>query len=213
MQKVLAVLLSFIVLFPFNLAKAEQYTVTNQSLFDRLKGRIVIKTEDSGKAYYVSPYEKKMYYLSDANAAYQVMRQTGLGIGTNDLNKILVGTQFVTGTDADDDGDGLPNVMEKALGTLVNGRDTDGDGYDDYTEYANNYSPFNKLPVKSPVDSELVSRLSGRILLQVQGHGEAWYVYPIDHKRYYLGSQDDAYFIMRNLSLGINNADFNSLTQ
>lgn len=48
----------------------------------------------------------------------------------------------------------------------------------------------------------LAERLSGRILLQVQQHGEAWYINPSDLKRYYLKDGNEAYRIMRELSLG-----------
>lgn len=46
-------------------------------------------------------------------------------------------------------------------------------------------------------------RLSGRILLQVESHGEAWYVNPADLKKYRLQSPEDARFIMEKLGLGI----------
>ena len=42
----------------------------------------------------------------------------------------------------------------------------------------------------------------GYILLQVEAHGEAWYVYPITGKSYYLGRPIDAFNIMRKLALG-----------
>jgi|GEM_PF-2138894 len=48
----------------------------------------------------------------------------------------------------------------------------------------------------------MAERLSGRILLQVQQHGEAWYINPSDLKRYYLKDGAEAYRIMRELSLG-----------
>ncbi len=50
-------------------------------------------------------------------------------------------------------------------------------------------------------------RLAGRILLQVEAHGEAWYVDPVSLERYYLGRPADAYEIMRFRSLGITSAD------
>jgi lipoprotein-anchoring transpeptidase ErfK/SrfK len=53
--------------------------------------------------------------------------------------------------------------------------------------------------------------LSGKILLDVDNQGEAWYVYPGDFHRYYLGSPADAYGVMSNLSLGISNADFSKI--
>jgi len=56
----------------------------------------------------------------------------------------------------------------------------------------------------------LASQLSGRILLQVQSKGEAWYVNPANYKKYYLGKPDDAYNLMRQLSVGISEKEFAS---
>jgi hypothetical protein len=52
------------------------------------------------------------------------------------------------------------------------------------------------------VDKTLSAKLSGNILLQVQQHGEAWYVYPANNKKYFLGRPADAFSIMRSLGLG-----------
>ena len=57
----------------------------------------------------------------------------------------------------------------------------------------------------------LAQKLSGRILLQVQQKGEAWYINPVDLKRYYLGSPADAFAILRQLGLGITDADINTI--
>lgn len=56
-------------------------------------------------------------------------------------------------------------------------------------------------------DSNLSKRLSGRILLQVERHGEAYYIYPKDSKRYYMADGDEAYRIMRYLGVGITDKD------
>lgn len=45
----------------------------------------------------------------------------------------------------------------------------------------------------------------GKILLDVEQHGEAYYVNPVNGKGYYLGRPDDAFRIMRELGLGISN--------
>lgn len=52
--------------------------------------------------------------------------------------------------------------------------------------------------------------LNGRILLQVESHGEAWYVNPVNSQRYYLGRPNDAFSIMRSLGLGVSNANIES---
>ena len=56
-------------------------------------------------------------------------------------------------------------------------------------------------------DVKLVNRLRGKILLQVELNGEAWYVNPTNSKRYYMKDGNDAYKIMRELGLGITNQD------
>jgi len=53
----------------------------------------------------------------------------------------------------------------------------------------------------------LANRLKGRILLQVQQNGEAWYVYPKTCRRIYMKDGAAAYQIMRYLSLGITNSN------
>jgi len=54
---------------------------------------------------------------------------------------------------------------------------------------------------------QLSARLKGRILLQVEEHGEAWYVNPKDEKKYYMADGNEAYGIMRDLGVGITNSD------
>jgi len=54
-------------------------------------------------------------------------------------------------------------------------------------------------------------RLAGRILLRIGYYGKAYYVNPIDSKMHYLGRPYDAFQVMRNLSLGISNNDFNEI--
>lgn len=60
-------------------------------------------------------------------------------------------------------------------------------------------------------DYKLTQRLKGYILLQVESHGEAWYVHPDTGIRYYLKDGRAAYNIMRELSLGITNSDLDQI--
>ncbi len=63
----------------------------------------------------------------------------------------------------------------------------------------------------SSVSQTLRQRLGGRILLAVQSRGQAWYVNPVDDKRYFLGRPADAFNLMRRLALGISNQNFSAL--
>lgn len=53
-------------------------------LLQRLLGRIILRVEQHGEAYYIHP-EGNMFYLADGPAAYQIMRQASLGISNQDL--------------------------------------------------------------------------------------------------------------------------------
>lgn len=54
-------------------------------------------------------------------------------------------------------------------------------------------------------------RVAGQILLQVEEHGEAWYVFPDTGKRYYMKDGPTAYEMMRSFGLGITNSDLDKL--
>ncbi|OGF26272.1 hypothetical protein A2303_03690 [Candidatus Falkowbacteria bacterium RIFOXYB2_FULL_47_14] len=57
----------------------------------------------------------------------------------------------------------------------------------------------------------LADKLSGRILLQVEENGEAWYVGPEDKMRYFLGRPADAFALMREQGIGITDANLNRI--
>ncbi|MBI4252555.1 hypothetical protein HY623_00015 [Candidatus Uhrbacteria bacterium] len=61
-------------------------------------------------------------------------------------------------------------------------------------------------------DTKFARKLAGKIVLQVQAHGEAWYINPTNLKRYYLGRPADAFSVMRGLGLGISNADITTIS-
>ncbi|KKS34963.1 MAG: hypothetical protein UU95_C0006G0006 [Parcubacteria group bacterium GW2011_GWC2_42_12] len=140
--------------------------------------------------------------MADGATAYGALRKFGLGITDKDLAKIPLGleTRF---RDTDTDADGLADKLEEGLGTDANNPDTDNDGFKDGDEISQGHNPLGQG--KLTVDQKLVNRLNGRIVLQVQQRGQAWYLNPADGKRYYMKDGSAAYEIMRYLSLGITN--------
>ena len=115
-----------------------------------------------------------------------------------------IDTPSIESTLADSDDDGLPDNLENYYGTDKNNLDTDNDGFSDKEEVDTFHDPINPPGKISPA---LTNRFKGNILLQVKKHGEAWYVNPIDGKRYYLRDGDAAYMIMRKMGLGITDAN------
>ncbi|MEI8361228.1 MAG: hypothetical protein WCG01_03810 [bacterium] len=53
------------------------------------------------------------------------------------------------------------------------------------------------------VDKAFAQKYAGLIILQVEDSGQAWYVNPLDLKKYYLGKPIDALSVMKDLGLGI----------
>lgn len=70
-------------------------------------------------------------------------------------------------------------------------------------------------PTPAPATSSnfnLLEHVKGRLLLQVQQHGEIWYVSPVTGKRYQVTTAN-ALPLFRSLSLGITNADLGNIPE
>jgi hypothetical protein len=178
----------------------------NQKLTTRLKGSILLQVEEKGEAWYVHPLTGLRHYLADGPSAYTLMRDTGLGITNKDLSQIPIGIEE-RAEKIDSDQDGLDDQLEDGIGTDKNNPDTDGDGFNDGDEITSNHDPLGSGQLT--INQSLITRLTGRILLQVESHGEAWYLH--QGKRYYMKNGNLAYQIMRFLSLGITNEDLRSI--
>jgi hypothetical protein len=177
---------------------------------NKLVGRILLQVESKGEAWYVNPVDNKRYFLGKPEEAFAVMRRLSIGATTATLNKIRANVDIISPTDIDTDGDGLSDAVEGGLETDPNNPDTDGDGYGDYNEVKGGYNPFGAGSLK--FDDKLVTKNLGKIFLQVEKKGEAWYINPLNRERYYLSRPSDAFAIMRKLGLGITNADLAKIT-
>ena len=166
-------------------------------------GKIYLQVESHGEAWYVNPTDGLRYYLGRPADAFNIMRELGLGISNANIAKIPVGILAYSGND--NDNDGLPNDLESALGTNPNSADTDNDDIADPTELDELTNPNGSGQIS--VSQTLVNKFKGRILLQVEQHGEGWYVNPADGRRYFLGRPQNAFEIMYYLGVGISNAN------
>jgi hypothetical protein len=153
--------------FQGKILSKQNLNITNSSLYNNLKGKIILKTESKGEAYYINPNKKEMYFLSRPVIAFRVMREQGVGITNTNLEKIPVG---------------------------------------------GNCPSYNQnCDIKSSIDYKFANSQKGKIFLQIEGNGEAWYINPRDAKRYFLGRPADAFNIMKILGLGISNTNFERL--
>lgn len=132
---------------------------------------------------------------ADANI-YNLIIKLGEGLSNDDLRRIPLADVNLEGPD--EDGDGLSDIIEYAIGTDKANADTDGDGYSDKSEVLSGYDPL-RADEKMPIDEEFANTKKGMILLQVEQNNEAWYVSE-DGYRYFLGNPADAFQVMRSQS-------------
>ncbi len=86
---------AFRVMREFGLGITEKdFEKFNKNLPDKLWGRILMRVEARGEAYYVSPLDKKLYFLGRPSDAFRVMRELGLGIRNDDLQKVQIMNQY-----------------------------------------------------------------------------------------------------------------------
>ena len=204
MQQFIFIITVFFLSF---LAALSATKAVGQNLNQRLAGYILLQVQSHGEAWYVNPADNKRYYLGRPTDALKIMQKFSIGITNTNLAKIPLG--LIDYNSQDSDQDGLPNRLEQALGTNPQMADSDNDGYNDKEEISHGYNPLGAGLL--PFDYNFAKQQAGKIFLQVQSYGEAWYVNPSDNKRYYLDRPQDAFRIMRQLSLGITNQDLNQI--
>ncbi len=251
--------------------------VYNKEMYQRLRGKILLRVEKAGEAYYLHPQRQEMFFLNRPVDALRIMRSQGQGISDNDLSKIPIGIDNLSGPDQDQDGltdlserifktkitepdsdadgfwdrdeiglgyspltgsdikiadepeykgeklnflnlsgidtdhDGLSDLLEDALRTNKNKKDSDKDGFNDREEIAAGFNPLLGNGDRLKYDREFSRKHLGKIFLAVENNGEAWYVFPTNNERYFLGRPTDALAVMRQLGLGISEQDFKKL--
>lgn len=196
----------FLLLF-FGGIYVNNFILAENSLFNRLRGKILLQVEENGEAWYLNPLTNQAYFLGRPEDAFSIMKSSGIGISNLDIEKIPISLSILSGTDFDNDG--LPDALEDAIGANKNNPDTDKDGFNDFLEIENNFCP--KSSGKMPIDLNFSQKQAGKILIQAEQNGEAWYLNPDDNKRYFLGRPQDAFALMRKLGLGISNQDFKQI--
>ena len=132
---------------------------------------------------------------SSESNVYNLIIKLGVGITNEDFYRIALADANLEGVDADEDG--LSDEVEEALGTDFGKADTDGDGYSDKDEILSGFNPVGIGTIQ--IDQGYANQMKGKIILQVEQNGEAWYVNPGDGKKYFLGRPADAFKVMRNI--------------
>ncbi len=174
-------------------SKTDSY---KEVLFEKEKLEEKYKDERNSKDVAIKDIEKCEVKLDQTDAmVYAMIVSLGIGISNDNLAKIAVAEANFSGLD--NDGDGLSDSIEESLGTNKDKRDSDDDGFDDKLEILGNFNPNGEGNLS--IDDNFANAQKGKILLQVEGSGEAWYVNPSDAKRYFLGRPADALKLLANL--------------
>ena len=174
----------FLILIFFLMPLTWPAAVKAASLGKTLAGRILLNVEKNGEAWYVNPVNNNRYYLGRPADAFRIMRELAIGINNSSLARIETSER--------------DKKIGPALAAIAGLKEVASTTEDVILRIASSTPAYDK---------ETTKRLSGSILLQVEGNGEAWYLNPKDNKKYYLGRPTDAFRIMRELSLGITRED------
>jgi hypothetical protein len=124
------------------------------------------------------------------------------------IDKIPLAQYLPTMSGVDTDSDGIPDALEKLLGTDPDKSDTDGDGYSDKTEILSGYDPLG--PGKAVADKKILAANIGRI---VTDYNTSWYINPAEGRRYILNTDDSQVIqkLLASLAVGVSNADLNKI--
>ncbi|OGG91244.1 hypothetical protein A3H03_01750 [Candidatus Kuenenbacteria bacterium RIFCSPLOWO2_12_FULL_42_13] len=158
---------------------------------ERLVGRLLLAVEDKGRIHYVNPDDQKRYEVTFGNVM-SLFQNLALGISNADLNQILINPSSVS-----------------------EGKDTDGDGFNDKSEVMYGYnpeiasSPANRGNDKIKVNTKLSDRLIGKLLLQTEDRGRIWYV-DQGAKRWEV-TFGNVINLFTSLALGITNQDLTEI--
>jgi hypothetical protein len=145
----------------------------------RLSGKILLRVEANGEAYYVFPDDLKMHYLGRPADAFDVMREKGLGITDEDLNKVPVFQKYKEKIEAlEEKVEALAKQIEELQGessdtapstTPPSTSDTPSAFFDDFEEGTENWA-LNDETAWSTIIEDGNTVLRGAI----EGAGGIW---------------------------------------
>ncbi|MCD4694161.1 hypothetical protein K8R62_02260 [bacterium] len=176
-----------------DLKKAEEnLSVKDQELANKVQE---LKDELDKQTEIKADYQDCQLNLNKADSnIYSLVIRLGEGVSNEEINQINLADANLEGVD--DDEDGLSNTVEIALGTNKSLADSDKDGYSDRDELLSGYNPLGEGVFQ--VDQDFVNKSKGKILIQVDGNNEAWYIGG-NGQKYFLGTPNDAYKVMRSV--------------
>ena len=126
----------------------ENYNSFNGYAHSRLSGKILLRVEANGEAYYVFPDDLKMYYLGRPADAFQIMREKGLGITNEDLNEVPIFKKYKEQTNTTKGEDSLNDENFNATEDLTIHYAKSLKLFEDYIEFIESNKSFVDLRVE-----------------------------------------------------------------
>ncbi len=193
------------------------------ALAKKLAGHVVVEPEAQGALWYIDPVRCDRYRIYRPEDVANLTAATGIGVSNANLARLALGFDtkaddplpfaHLRAGDPDTDGDGVPNMLEQALGTNPASTDTDGDSYEDMVELRNAYDPLRPNALRLPVDHAFTKKMAGRFILQTETRGHVWYVSPRDNRRYFLGGNTTSMRVIAAIALGVKSKDLASIPE
>lgn len=193
------------------------------TLAKRVAGHVVVEPEAQGALWYIDPVRCDRYRIYRPEDVANLTAATGVGVSNANLARLALGFDtkaddplpfaHLRAGDPDEDGDGVPDMLEQALGTNPKNTDTDADSYNDMVELRNAYDPLRANALRLPVDLAFTKKLAGRFILQTETRGHVWYVSPRDNRRYFLGGNATSMRVLAAIALGVKSKDLATIPE
>ncbi|MFH1255246.1 MAG: hypothetical protein V1667_02140 [bacterium] len=116
---------AFGIMRDLSLGAAHEFIAGHVVYPDYVSGKILLDVEKNGEAYYIYPKNKKAYYLGRPQDAFNIMRDLGLGITDENLNKINTGYFSMTPTApsiSPEENSGAGRIFSSAANAIRSGK-------------------------------------------------------------------------------------------
>jgi len=110
----------------------------NSGMINRLRGRIILRVEEHGEAYYIHPETGALHYLRDGNEAYRIMRELSLGVTDSDLKRVSrksFAPVSYKNKDVDDAQEAVEDFVELVMPDIIAGSNIKIEALNDVNEY------------------------------------------------------------------------------
>lgn len=182
--------------------------LANQAAAKNFAPGYYLQTDAHGELWQIKP-DQSVTHLKNPAKDLQLSRLHPQSITKNKLQGIPVGLLKYYGQDSDKDG--LPDSLEKALGTDSKKKDSDNDGYSDKAELLSMHDPLSRSQKKLSPDFKLIAKLGNQVLLDDDNN--VWYIDSKTKRRYFIEDKNRLWLAILLLARTISTSEINLLSK